>query len=178
MKEGKSDLEKIKEANLNKRLLDLEKHQKELVNRDEITTSSISELKEKNQHILHETTIAFIKAEDEMELTRSNLQKIKNDATEVVSNLKIVENELTSSRKSLEELFNEHGNRQILSTRINSVKKELLQSEEHLIELKNQLLSIDVFDSSKELSKIETKIQSLHQKKETLIAEKGSAKVQ
>jgi DNA repair exonuclease SbcCD ATPase subunit len=127
------------------------------------------------QNFAH-TSKVFEQACIDLEVAQSNLQKFKNEQFNDESNSKVIESELNGLRQNLSTLKKEYDDHELLKTQINLFHSQI-QKLEVLLETKNnRLKSMGENDNPDELLRIEAEIESLEEKKEILISEKGAAK--
>ena len=122
------------------------------------------------------TSKAFEQASIDLEVAQSNLQKFRDDQSNDESNSKVIESELNGLMSNLSTLETEYVDQKLLKTQINSLNNQIQELKLRLETQNNQLKSMEGIDKRDELLFIETEIESLEKKKETLISEKGAAK--
>ena len=111
-----------------------------------------------------------------MEEAQYNLQKFRGEQSNDESNSKVIESELSGLMQNLSTYEKEYPDQKILKTHINSLKSQIQELELRLKTQNNQLKSIEEIDNYDELLIIESEIESLEKRKETLISERGAAK--
>ncbi len=178
LKQKELSKNELKKFELEKKLSELDQLRNDFLNDLSVpsTTFELETLKEKTQKNRSDVSSAFEQAEKSMKLAESEFYIFRDTLIDNESKLKVIDNQLTSLRNDINALIKEHGDHESLNAEINLIGKELKESEEKVVLLRNRLSSLEKIDRSNDLPTIELKIHSIEETKEKLIADAGAAK--
>jgi energy-coupling factor transporter ATP-binding protein EcfA2 len=141
--------------------------------------TALAELQAFEQQIsrtLHHTRTAARAAEQELEATRSELQRLQQQRLSEAGQLQVVCAELEDRRKRLTTLISQQGDREAQVAALATLSQQLQQAEQALKTLEVERAALGHSDAEREQQQLQTTIDAMSQRIAQLLDQRGAAK--
>lgn len=141
--------------------------------------TALAELQAFEQQIsrtLHHTRTAARAAEQELEATRSELQRLQQQRLSEAGQLQVVCAELEDRQKRLTNLISQQGDREAQVAALATLSQQLQQAEQALKTLEVERAALGHSDAEREQQQLQTTIDAMSQRIAQLLDQRGAAK--
>jgi hypothetical protein len=141
--------------------------------------TALAELQAFEQQIsrtLHHTRTAARAAEQELEATRSELQRLQQQRLSEAGQLQVVCAELEDRQKRLTTLISQQGDREAQVAALATLSQQLQQAEQALKTLEVERAALGHSDAEREQQQLQTTIDAMSQRIAQLLDQRGAAK--
>jgi chromosome segregation ATPase len=141
--------------------------------------TALAELQTFEQQIsrtLHHTRTAARAAEQELEATRSELQRLQQQRLSEAGQLQVVCAELEDRQKRLTTLISQQGDREAQVAALATLSQQLQQAEQALKTLEVERAALGHSDAEREQQQLQTTIDAMSQRIAQLLDQRGAAK--
>ena len=174
------ELQRIQQRldDLSRQVSALASAQQELEQEQQLPTA-LDELEAFQQRVaatMTHTAAAVTQAETDLDQASSVLERFKANTLDGASQLQVAEAECLDRQRRLDDLNRAHGSREALQTQVEQLAQQRQQAETELGKLQSERAALGSGDQEQELERLQSQIDALQLKIETLLDRRGAAK--